>query len=1012
MRFKVYKRIAISVISLVCVAAGIATASFSYSWFTNRNDITKQITGKTAGAYFGGGDGKSDNPYIISKPIHLYNLAWLYYIGFFKGQEPYFKITADLKMSDWNLPPIGTSTNPFNGHLDGGSYTISNLNVTNDFTSLSSKKPSSVTESDWNGNNDKYGPTPNILGLFGYISQESSDKGVPSVKNLKIDGESVTSSTSTALTGIVAGYVNGSLDGIYINDSTVSLADGTKPLGTLEGGVTISNISEYTSVGYCAEDYRTKYTRYETTLYEPTIVASTSKDTYKPGGSGQEENWGGSIDIGSLSKRITYMKWNIENLSRKNSSGQKQYPTYPSSTYGKTYSSSTYNISLYETRVNTNNKSVFYFDWDTFNPDLSASATNSWVAFQEGTYLPLNIDLEKASIVDSDGNDLDESSTPALGSFYDGSTTEPVKNNTGYLVGRGSSGNAYPRIQKQKSEASSSSMGIRYSVATQLSGKDETSDATMFSSSNFAFYMYDSSSKTTKRIEDSDNKTNASTFEKSGISDTVESSKFKKYVEVKTNFIKMLESSSKNARQYGKLLLEALRIYNLQNYDFNSDILTASNVYFGNGSKPYSNYQFAEGGINFTVKKTGFITILIGTYASNSNKHGCLDLYQVQRNSNNEITSFSESTRVKQVYTSDDGKTISYNNSTTEAGNLAIDLDSMSKSSSGSTASQGVLQPNSVYYLEIPVTPGDYFLSKIKRSDSAPTNLPYILYLDIGANAGDDGSSGETVTRTKVFELLKQITEAFTYPTGVYVTDFDNAALDTKTLCITLGSTYSGKATISMNGNNANLVVNSDSSTNTGISYYDLDFTLSNNGSEITSSDIIEGEQSITTTKRMTYYDYNSDDSTLRMFRFSQSKTDEEEYGEITAETQYYATYSDSSLSSWTETSGETVYNDDGTSTEETKGIPNPLATEGIAIPTDYSESSNVFDLQLKVNKKDSFTSTYLPAVTLGANNVTSIYGYDFEMKNGENKISSDDYNLTRNDKYCLKINDEEYKQA
>ncbi len=236
MRFKVYKRIAISVISLVCVAAGIATASFSYSWFTNRNDITKQITGKTAGAYFGGGDGKSDNPYIISKPIHLYNLAWLYYIGFFKGQEPYFKITADLKMSDWNLPPIGTSTNPFNGHLDGGSHKITGLNVTNNYSTLEKKKPSSVTKDDWDGMTKKYGPTPNILGLFGYISKESTDKGVPTVKNLKIDGESITSSTSTALTGIVAGYVNGSLDDIYINDSTISLADGTKPLGTLEGG--------------------------------------------------------------------------------------------------------------------------------------------------------------------------------------------------------------------------------------------------------------------------------------------------------------------------------------------------------------------------------------------------------------------------------------------------------------------------------------------------------------------------------------------------------------------------------------------------------------------------------------------------------------------------------------------------------------------------------------------------------------------------------------------------------
>ena len=125
------------------LASGCAISAFSFAWFSNNNNVTRGFDGSTTGAYFARGNGSEGNPYVINKPIHLYNLAWLQYVGFFKDKEPYFIIERDLDMSGWTLPPIGTTMNPFLGHLDGYDTThsigqtatakISNLTISNSF---------------------------------------------------------------------------------------------------------------------------------------------------------------------------------------------------------------------------------------------------------------------------------------------------------------------------------------------------------------------------------------------------------------------------------------------------------------------------------------------------------------------------------------------------------------------------------------------------------------------------------------------------------------------------------------------------------------------------------------------------------------------------------------------------------------------------------------------------------------------------------------------------------------
>ncbi len=248
----------------IIFAGAITTSAFTFSWFSNKNNITKDFSGETAGAYFGGGDGTSSNPYIISRPIHLYNLSWLQYIGYFNNDSDndsvidkqfYFKVSKDITMpDDYVLPPIGTEENPFIGNFDGADHLITNLKIStkigNDNGNIG-KYPGNINEDDFN-NKDI-----NIVGFFGiigttttgadassysYTDEEgkshtySYTSSVNEVKNIYLDDVTINAYASETLCGILAGYVNGPLTNSGVHYGSLKLASG------------VSNISKYTNV--------------------------------------------------------------------------------------------------------------------------------------------------------------------------------------------------------------------------------------------------------------------------------------------------------------------------------------------------------------------------------------------------------------------------------------------------------------------------------------------------------------------------------------------------------------------------------------------------------------------------------------------------------------------------------------------------------------------------------------------------------------------------------------------
>ena len=103
-----------------------------------------------------------------------------------------------------------------------------------------------------------------------------------------------------------------------------------------------------------------------------------------------------------------------------------------------------------------------------------------------------------------------------------------------------------------------------------------------------------------------------------------------------------------------------------------------------------------------------------------------------------EIAENNQLNTINSVYETNKG-VITYNSG--NQNDLKINL---SKLYSEISNKQYCLNRNHAYYVEIPLNKGNYYFSAYGQKN----RCPYILYLDIGANAG--GTAGRKVDRIKV----------------------------------------------------------------------------------------------------------------------------------------------------------------------------------------------------------------------------------------------------------------------
>lgn len=399
-------------LSLLVVGSSISLVTSSLAWFKYGTDVTfgdgnnVPLSAGAEGAYFGGGDGSEGNPYIISERIHLYNLAWLQYIGYFNTgyylneddanynadtyiQEMYFEITSNLDMEGIVLPPIGTETYPFFSHLDGNNKKIINLTVSNDDPTKTDSdfgvmKPSSIPD---------HAEQPRVVGFFGAVGliptntnlEESDVSGItPSMSNLTLDGITVQSKTNETLIGLAAGYVDGGMSNIKVSGESSLNVSGQSALDSLN---ITDKLSDYALVGYSKQkgtggDYSQTVSKYYDSTLDP---------------SGEEDEWGGSIDMNATYERLSVMKNRAGTLTA--------YPFVTEVNYvdGEEESSTTTTTQeYYRYTANTGNDYVGNFNfgnvtgdkhylmggtYETSNYYISSPVSGYYITDGEGNYL-------------------------------------------------------------------------------------------------------------------------------------------------------------------------------------------------------------------------------------------------------------------------------------------------------------------------------------------------------------------------------------------------------------------------------------------------------------------------------------------------------------------------------------------------------------------------------------------------------------------------------------------------
>ena len=288
----------------------------SGAWFSSLVSIEPEVPASTHGAYYEGGKGTEGDPYRIASPYHLYNLAWLQYLGKYDSKVTYFKLSDTLKNDTYKwvldmepfktaLPPIGTSEHPFIGHFNGNGITIQNLSISNDITDLN-RKPYGVdvVDSDHEFKTNEV----NIVGFFGVVGKlKSEDSGftydnkADAVYNVILDNVSIKTNASTTLAGLAAGYVNGPMSNVTIKNSgnnTSKINISYNRPAAISGFGAISN---YSTVGYCEKDYRGTISQTEIDVYDPVRY----KITFAIQETGNNNDFGGSIDMLSVFNRLT-----------------------------------------------------------------------------------------------------------------------------------------------------------------------------------------------------------------------------------------------------------------------------------------------------------------------------------------------------------------------------------------------------------------------------------------------------------------------------------------------------------------------------------------------------------------------------------------------------------------------------------------------------------------------------------------------------------------------------------
>lgn len=143
-------------------------------------DYTVNVSGLTEETSFAerddGGSGTEDDPFLLTRPIDLYQAAAIINSSYYNGEfnACYFKLGADIDLDGEQLFVFGDSESTvFCGTFDGAGYTIKNFTITDEYIDQEEYTTQYL----------------NAIGMFGYVSATSSAPAV--IKNLTLENYTI-----------------------------------------------------------------------------------------------------------------------------------------------------------------------------------------------------------------------------------------------------------------------------------------------------------------------------------------------------------------------------------------------------------------------------------------------------------------------------------------------------------------------------------------------------------------------------------------------------------------------------------------------------------------------------------------------------------------------------------------------------------------------------------------------------------------------------------------------------
>ena len=213
---------------------------------TLEEDTTVSVSGleqDTAFTARGAGNGTSANPYKLSRPIDLYEMAMRINDSFYAGNysNEYYELVADIDLDGEQLFVIGDGSSSyayFGGHFNGNGHTVSNYYISD----------TRIEQSEYN---QLY---LSNVGMFGYVMPGVNR--APVIENLTLDSFTITANAArttvnladyTLCVGALAGATFGtSVTNVFATNGRIVVTGG-KNSGAYVGGLIGQQFSEYGS---------------------------------------------------------------------------------------------------------------------------------------------------------------------------------------------------------------------------------------------------------------------------------------------------------------------------------------------------------------------------------------------------------------------------------------------------------------------------------------------------------------------------------------------------------------------------------------------------------------------------------------------------------------------------------------------------------------------------------------------------------------------------------------------